>query len=52
MKDFSFEYMYMYKITFSNYEAEFVLFVAVLENSVLPTGCDSCHETLKVTSEI
>ena len=28
-------------------ETEFVLFLAVLENSVLPMGCDSSHETRK-----
>ena len=33
------------------YETEFVLFLAVLENSVLPMGWDSSHATLKVTSE-
>ena len=33
------------------YETEFVLFLAVLENSVLPMGWDSSH-ALKVTSEL
>ena len=34
------------------YETEFVLFLAVLENSVLPMGWDSSHETSKVMSVI
>ena len=29
------------------YETEYVLFLAVLENSVLPMGWDSSHATLK-----
>ena len=37
---------------FLTYETEFVLFLAVLENSVLPIGRDSSHGTLKVTSEL
>ncbi|MEW8487905.1 MAG: hypothetical protein AB2705_22245 [Candidatus Thiodiazotropha sp.] len=37
---------------FLTYEAEFVLFLAVLENSVLPIGWDSSHTTFKVTSKL
>ena len=37
---------------FLTYETEFVLFLAVLENSVLPMGLDSSNATLKVTSEL
>ena len=37
---------------FLTYETAFVLFLAMLENSVLPMGCDSSHETLKVTSVV
>ena len=37
---------------FLTYEIEFVLFLAVLEKSVLPMGWDSSHATLKVTSEL
>ena len=36
---------------YMNYETEFVIFLGVLENSVLPMGLDSSHTTLKVTSE-
>ena len=32
------------------YETEFVLFLVVLENSVLPMGSDSSNETLYVMS--
>ena len=35
---------------FLTFETEFVLFLAVLENSVLPMGWDSSHETLNMTS--
>ena len=38
--------------TFLIYETEFVLFLGVLENSVLPMGWDSSRGTLKVTSEL
>ena len=37
---------------FFTYETEFVLFLAVLDNSVLPMGLDSSHATLKVTSVV
>ena len=37
---------------FLSYATEFVLFLAVLENSVLPMGWDSSHATLIVTSEL
>ena len=37
---------------FFPYETEFALFLAVLENSVLPIGLDSLHASLKVTSEL
>ena len=40
------------RIPFLTYETEFVLFSAVLENSVLPMGWDSSHATLKVTSDL
>ena len=33
------------------YETEFVLYLAVMENSVSPIGWDGSHATLKVTSE-
>ena len=36
---------------FLTYETEFVLFLALLESSVLPMGLDSSHATLKLTSE-
>ena len=36
-------------MAFLTYETEFVLFLAVLENSVLPMGLDSSHATLNVT---
>ena len=39
-------------LTFLTYETEFVLFLAMLENSVLLMGWDSSHATLKVTSEL
>ena len=39
-------------ISFLTYETEFVLFLVMLENSVLSMGWDSSHETLKVTSEL
>ena len=39
-----FSYLYNY--------TEFVLFIAVLENSVLPMGRESSHAPLKVTSEL
>ena len=39
------------RFTFLFYETEFVLFLAGLENSVLPMGRDSLHATLNVTSE-
>ena len=32
------------------YETEFVLFFVVLENSVLPMGCDSLHAMINMTS--
>ena len=38
-------------IHFLTYETEFVLFLAVLENAVLPMGWDSSHGTLKVRSK-
>ena len=34
------------------YKTEFVLFLAVLENSVLPMGWNSSQATLKVTSKL
>ena len=37
---------------FLSYGTDFVLFLAVLENSVLPMGWDSSHATLIVTSEL
>ena len=37
---------------FPTYETEFVLFLAVLEISVLCMGWDSSHETLKVASVV
>ena len=37
---------------FLTYETEFVLYLAVLENCVLPMGWDSSHETLYVTSVV
>ena len=37
---------------FLTFTSEFVLFLAVLENSVLLMGSDSSHETLRVTSVI
>ena len=33
-------------------ETEFVLFLAVLKNFILPMGWNSSHATLKVTSEL
>ena len=39
-------------LIFLTYETEFVLFIAVPENSVLSMGWDSSHETLKVTSVV
>ena len=41
----------MFDNPFLIYETEFVQFLAVLENSVLPMDWDSSHATLKVTSE-
>ena len=41
-----------YAYTFLTYETEFVLYLAELENSVLPNGWDSSHEMLKVMSEL
>ena len=40
------EQMFPLKV-FLTYETEFVLNLAVLENSVLPMGWDSSHATLK-----
>ena len=37
---------------FLTYETELVLFLAMLENSVVPLGWDSSHATLNVTSEL
>ena len=37
---------------FLTVETEFVLFLAMFENSVLPMDLDSSHETLKVTSAV
>ena len=39
-------------LLFLTYKTEFVLFLAVLENSVMPMGCDSSHKTGKVTSVV
>ena len=36
-----------YGTDFLTYETEFVLILAVLENSVWPMGCDSSHVPLK-----
>ena len=41
-----------YDICFLTYEKEFVLFLAALENSVLPLGWDSSYDTLKVKSVV
>ena len=38
--------------TFLTYETEFAVFLAVLENSVLPMGRENTHATFKVTSEV
>ena len=37
---------------FLTYETAFFLFIAALENSVLPMGWDTSHTTLQVTSEL
>ena len=37
--------------SFLTYETEFVLFLAVLENSDLPMGLDISHATFRVTPE-
>ena len=34
------------ELVFFNYETEFALFLAVLENSVLPMGCNSSYVTV------
>ena len=39
-------------LIFLTFDAEFVLVLMVLENSVLPMDWDSLHATLKVTSEL
>ena len=38
------------RFIFLTYET--VLFLTMLENSVLPMGCDSTHATLNVTAEL
>ena len=37
---------------FLTYETEFILFLAVLENSVIPMAWESSQATFKVTSEL
>ena len=43
---------FYYEMFFLTYETDFVLFLAVLENSALPKGWDSSHATFYVTSEL
>ena len=44
--------LWFYYLKYLTNETEFVLCLAVLENSVLPIGWDSSHAMLKATLEL